>query len=72
MTAERGCHRSEPAHQVGELLWADRLGAIAQRLLRLDVHIDQKRVRADRDRGKRQRFDQFWPATGMAGIHDDG
>ena len=39
--AECSRHRSEPAHQVGELLWADRLGAVTQRLLRLDVDIDQ-------------------------------
>ena len=39
--AESGHHRGEPAHQVGELLWAERLVAVAQRLLRLDVDIDQ-------------------------------
>jgi hypothetical protein len=40
VAAESGRQRSEPAHQVGELLWAERLVAVAQRLLRLNVDID--------------------------------
>ena len=46
MPAEPGHHRSEAAHHVGELLWAQGLSAVAQCLLRFYVHIDQERVRA--------------------------
>ena len=53
MAAESGRQRGEPAHQVGELSGAQRLVAVAQRLLGCDVDIDEERVGAGGDRGQR-------------------
>src|ERR687892_446078 len=56
---------------IGELLRAERLRAVADRLLGAGVHLDDHAVGAGRRGGQRERLDQAAPARRVGRVHDD-
>src|ERR687892_280595 len=56
---------------IGELLRAERLRAVADRLLGAGVHLDDHAVGAGRRGGQRERLDEAAPARRVGRVHDD-
>src|SRR2546425_9188451 len=69
--ADRRRNDSQLRHQPVELRREHRLGAIAERVIGIAMHLDQQAVGAGRHRRTRHRRDLVAPPRSVAGIDDD-
>src|SRR5580704_19443045 len=72
MAAEHPGNLTNFSHQLIELIRIERLLAVAERAIRIGMHLDDEAVGSDGDRGARQWRDLVALAGAVAGIDDDG